>query len=228
MAAQGFIMDSYTYTALMTGEQDHRKIMDGWNQMRTSGIAPTKAAAHEFFRACVAAKDGDAALDALNWMWSLDAPSSLPSSSDATAITRNTTGESNVLSSPTPSSSSTGVTVDVSMCSKVLAALGTQGKTAECMELLSMMRDRGLAPTALCYQIVLSTLEKAGDWQKAVNLLLQVIQFNYIQNLVRRTTKLSCHFKKKKYLCRNADSYAPRNRCKQEAVCASTTVPSTL
>ena len=38
-------------------------------------------------------------------------------------------------------------------------------------------RERGLTPTPGCYAVALNALEKEAEWQKAVNLLLQVSQF---------------------------------------------------
>ena len=37
-------------------------------------------------------------------------------------------------------------------------------------------RERGLTPTPGCYAVALNALEKEAEWQKAVNLLLQVSQ----------------------------------------------------
>ena len=35
-------------------------------------------------------------------------------------------------------------------------------------------RERGLTPTPACYAVALNALEKEAEWQKAVNLILQV------------------------------------------------------
>jgi hypothetical protein len=37
-------------------------------------------------------------------------------------------------------------------------------------------RERGLTPTPACYAVALNALEKEAEWQKAVNLLLQVCE----------------------------------------------------
>jgi pentatricopeptide repeat protein len=232
MEARGLVWDSFTYTALMMGKETQRSsgTIVLWKKMHQQGVVPTHVAAMELFKACVQERDGATALEALNWLWSLEqkrsATSNAASTSTSTSNVNTLTSQDHSpslssLSSSIPSSSLAATTatplsppsshedasspqrqqdavavavapaaypsllpplvsqpvtavVDVSMCTKALAALSARGMGNECIALLNTMRTRNIEPTAACYVIVLHTLERIGDWQKAVNLLLQV------------------------------------------------------
>ena len=53
-------------------------------------------------------------------------------------------------------------------------------------------RERGLTPTPGCYAVALNALEKEAEWQKAVNLLLQVSFSNPASFLIVIVMSMDC------------------------------------
>ena len=169
MEQAGLKWDSFTYTAVIMASSTSRDdVISTWSEMIKSGIVPTAAAASEMFKACMASKNGTVALEVLNWLWN----NTSPIVDEGYAWTGTNIDVRRKEDSLVP---------DLYMCSKVLAALSQEGKTAECLILLDKMREKDIKPSTYCYMIVLNALEKSSDWKKAVNLILQM-QLRGMQN----------------------------------------------
>jgi len=171
MRVRGLAWDSYTYTALIAGRGDRREVIRLWEDMLARGHVPTEAAASVFFKACEFEGTGDTALAALNLLFRLhDADKAAAAAAAAAAAVAAAGGEA----APAPTPPVAAATPDMIFCTRTLNALSAQGRHDDCLELLGAMRDRGLVPTAACYATTLGALERAVDWKKAVNLLLQM------------------------------------------------------
>jgi pentatricopeptide repeat protein len=169
MEQAGLKWDSFTYTAIIMASSTSRDdVISTWSEMIKSGIVPTAAAASEMFKACMASKNGTVALEVLNWLWN----NTSPIVDEGYAWTGTNIDVRRKEDSLVP---------DLYMCSKVLAALSQEGKTAESLILLDKMREKDIKPSTYCYMIVLNALEKSSDWKKAVNLILQM-QLRGMQN----------------------------------------------
>lgn len=188
MEKMGLQWTSFTYTAVMmhTNNYDPHDVISLWDQMITAGIRPTAASLLEFLKACISGKNGTKAVEAVKWIWNdhdvhifkeeppdlnmqnLRSKDSVPSSGGVKRNPMPTHSQSARESTPRK------VVPDLKICSKVLLALNQDNKTAESIEFLDLMREKGISPSYNCYVIVLNTLERVGDWKRAVNLLLQM------------------------------------------------------
>jgi len=180
---------SYTYTAVMmhTNNYDPNGVILLWDLMIHSGVKPTAASTLELLKACIAGKNGTKAIEAMRWIWNDNAANGHEyeevqlregQGKDVGVVShiKNEVFPFQHLQETLPRK----VAPDLKICSKVLLALNQENKTSESIDFLDLMREKGIIPTYNCYIIVLNTLERAGDWKRAVNLLLQM-QFRGIR-----------------------------------------------
>jgi hypothetical protein len=63
----------------------------------------------------------------------------------------------------------------VEVCMLALGAIAREGRSKDCLALISRMRARHLEPTQKCYRIALSSFHaNSTDWESAVHLLIQM------------------------------------------------------
>lgn len=155
MRLAGMEWDSHTFTALLMGNHGNERedVLGLWKQMVQHGVEPSVAAVFEVIKASLVTKRGRVALDLLTMLWDKEpGKPKLPGGSSG---------------APVP---------DLPMCTLTLLALSRGGHCDDCMQLLTIMRDKGINPSPSCYGIVLSALEKAAEWKHAINVILQMHQ----------------------------------------------------
>lgn len=196
MKSQNLDWDEQTYAALMVEENDHNVLVGYWDDLTSKSIRPTKSCVKRLLESCVLEHRGRIAMQVLNYTLAIEKTgmnaTTAGTTSSTSAIRRETgpvgymsgTGPESIDSSAT-SEGTTGLSpptslLDLSMYEMVLLALKAEGLWTDSMTVLDKIIEQGLTPTKLCYAVVMSCLERASDWRRAISLLVQMTKRNAI------------------------------------------------